>query len=833
MVQILFFRLDLFSFWLGFLFGLIFFWLSILAYRNLPGWWKNLNIQIQALRDSLNAGIENRLRNDIIHWTQRQHLAAALFSLDEILIQPRLMTLPLSAHSNSEYALEEITNLTLPYLPDWPEAAGAFGAPSLSLAEAAQEGASLIVMGHPGAGKTVALAHLAGQMARQDPETGAMSERFPIIVHAADLLPKLEDKSPLAAVFSAVTHAYASKVILPQLNKLLNTLFENGRALFILDGLDEFDRLTFDRFYQYLERLHTAYPRLQMVVSTSPEYYGHLNKLGFLPMALAAWGDLQRSQFLDLWAEKWSRHIQDLLPPESKVDPLLLKNWIQTNDPAVTPLELTLKAWAAFAGDMIRPDLTALIEAYLRRITLNLPNIRPVLGKLAAHIVLNQVGVISSRETDTLFNVSRSAKETSPEPGQASENNEGQPSSASTANDPNALVNAGLLVAHNGSNYRMLHPILTGYLAGNQFSTSGQAGSVAEQPTWVGKTLSLGFMGQWMDISGIVNTLLSESKDLPIPRSLFVAARWLRGAPRNAAWRGAIMRELANTIQKEYHTPGFGARAVVALALSGDPSVTNLFRQLARSDFSALRQLGVIGMGLCPDAKTINDLAAMTQDSSPNVSRATCLSLIRLGTRQAHDMVISILLHGSEEMRRAAAEALTNLGEEGFSILKEALESEDLLVRRASIFGLLRLNRAEVIPLLEKAAVQDAQWVVRNAAAQALEQKKQPNPYLPKRLPSLPDTGWLLTYAGKSGIGIANETQGMEMLLNAVDHGEVEERMLALEMLSVIGDQQSVAPLYHTYYSSKDEVREAAFNCIWHIMSSGASLPPPAQFGLG
>ena len=190
MIEVLIFRIDQFSFWAGFIAGILFAWLLAQASKFVPIVARALRNQIQSLRESLTTGTENRMRQDVLVWAQNQHLAASLFSMDEIAIQPRLLGKPIFL-SDDDDSGSEVT-ATIPYMPDWPELAAAYGAATITLPVALQGGVNLLIVGQPGTGKTVALAHLASQIARREPAVGELASLFPLFLPAA----ALQDRCP-------------------------------------------------------------------------------------------------------------------------------------------------------------------------------------------------------------------------------------------------------------------------------------------------------------------------------------------------------------------------------------------------------------------------------------------------------------------------------------------------------------------------------------------------------------------------------------------------------------------------------------------------------------
>ena len=110
----------------------------------------------------------------------------------------------------------------------------------------------------------------------------------------------------------------------------------------------------------------------------------------------------------------------------------------------------------------------------------------------------------------------------------------------------------------------------------------------------------------------------------------------------------------------------------------------------------------------------------MASDAS-KFGQAACLALVNIGTKPALETAASIFLHGEEALRRVISEAFAHHIVDGHPILKEASSMEDLLLRRTSIHGLRLVNEPWAIRILDEMQIEDGQWVVRNAAAQAMD----------------------------------------------------------------------------------------------------------------
>lgn len=832
------FTFDRLSFWIGCLTGVLLWWLLGKFKPILNQLIQMARSQIKAAREGLTAGIDSRYRQEIVRQAQRLHLAAPLFSLDELLIEPRLLAPPSQEQPDSDNHNEEITSLVLPYLPDWPEIAAALNAPTLTLTEALSGDANLALAGSPGSGKTVALANLACLVARRDAGAGDLARRVPILLHVADLtLDTSGQKKPIEVLIDAI-QTKTSSLTQPRLPGYLRQVFAEGHSLLLLDGLDELPRQGVMATVGFLANLLQHYPATRVVASVSPNYYDGLTSLGFIPIFMAAWGEQERIAFLHRWSDIWTQHLEPGLSSDDKVEPHIMKGWLLQENPSFTPLEFTLKVWSAFAGDALGLKATEAIEAYLRRLLVGAPKARPALEKLALQMMSCLQPIASREEADAW--VAESGPQAHALQYKGAQGIEDRPTQSKEKQPTDTprfiakMVEVGLITEHAGSRLRFQHPVFAGHLAAAELSRTNGVKDLSKQLDWIGKNTVLASLAALSDVSDLVQKSCQETgADDPLFIAPLITARWLREVDKEAPWRSELMRYLATLLMKDELPLGLRARALTALAVSGEASVSAFFRQMLASNQTNIRYLGILGCGLCQDKRAVNDLANLLSDPESNIYRAACLALISIGDKAALEAVITALLHGDEDLRRAAAESLAKNPEAGYPILIEGIQVEDLLVRRAVVFGLLQIKEPWAVKLLEKMAVEDGQWVVRNAALQALEDTTRTNPCVPIQIKPLSDTPWLIAFAGERGLGISPGKPALELLIQALKEGSEEQKLAALNELRLRGETESIPAIYHILYGQQGRLKEAAFNALWHLAAAGVELPAPAQFGLG
>ncbi|MCI0891492.1 MAG: HEAT repeat domain-containing protein, partial [Chloroflexi bacterium] len=184
-----------------------------------------------------------------------------------------------------------------------------------------------------------------------------------------------------------------------------------------------------------------------------------------------------------------------------------------------------------------------------------------------------------------------------------------------------------------------------------------------------------------------------------------------------------------------------------------------------------------------------------------------------------------------EELRLAAAEALAVHPDEGFGMLREAAEHKEIMTRRAAAFGLARIQDDWAIEVLEKLKVDDEEWIVRGAAAEALDRRLNPpwKIYPPPNEPA--ELPWLIAFAAKEGLGVASGKAATEMLRRAVKDGSVDEKIAALEVLGWGEGEELTLELYKALESGEDHLRDVAYESLWRLSTTGVRLPDPLKFG--
>ncbi|MGE5122881.1 MAG: hypothetical protein ACM3H7_00065, partial [Acidobacteriaceae bacterium] len=609
----------------------------------------NIRSQVGEVRESLTGTTDAYLLTDIYRFAQKQHLAAPLFSLDEIAIEPRVLTPLVETPRSLELAPTDSVSLTIPYIPDWPELAAIYNASTMTLAEGLQGNANIVLAGHPGSGKTFGLAWLASNMARKAKGLGILIDLLPLYVHATDILNVLDSysnknetdqdrgvakpepvnhkqqiiwKYPIepADILIRAISTYATPLTLPRLARILQNALANQKAILLLDRVDELPPARAQKIVAFIQQLLEKYPGVRIVIALSYENLLGLPVMGFRMLSMAAWGNAERSDLLQKWSHQWEKYGPTAEKDQTaKVDLRFLSSWLSAGNAVLNPLEYTLKVWAAFSGDILGADGPSAIESYIRRMTIQAKDSLKGLESFALQLLVEMD--ICANPHDAARTISEYAAKLPVEttPGVTEGNKEEKaahekPQQIKELGAAEVLAANGFLIAHPGARFGFSHAVILGYLAGRALSGSNLLTKVQAQPAWIGRNLAIFYFSLDGDVTAQIQYYLTD--DDFIHTHHLLVARWLQIAPKNRPWRTIILRTLATSINKEKETLSLAAKIMTAMALSGDEGISLFFRQLLKSDHPNQRQLGALGCGILGDKSAVEELNNMLQEQS-------------------------------------------------------------------------------------------------------------------------------------------------------------------------------------------------------------------------
>jgi hypothetical protein len=842
------FNFDLISFALGFFAATVIWWLvnrarSVSSKLETP-----VKERMETIRQGNMVGINRYLRQEMIHLAQRMHFARELFALDNILITPRFLAPLPTLDPEKPLLIDTIANQVIPYMPEWPEFSAQYSVPLLSLPQILQGGGHIVLVGQPGSGRTFALAHLTIQIANRDPRYRSFVENVPFYIHIMDVdLTPTKTMDPLDNII-AVIHAQVAVVFQSRLPRFMRTAAKKNRFMLMLDGLDELPPDMLTKVAEYLRSLLERYPHIRVVATGAPEYVNGLMDLGFTPFALAAWDTKRVSRFLNRWASAWSKEIAPLSGKsiqQGDLDPRIMTNWLNHEQKHLTPLEWTLKAWAAYSGDALGPTPIHALEAYLQRVTQSkVPH--EAMETAAFEMVRLNLPVMPTNQIEKLLSGRKPDTDSSLPLDETLDNEESETQEQSRRKKArkkrtissrsrilSMLVDSGVLIENLDGNLKFFNPVVCGYLSSFQASKEDTPGfELSEAHLWQARSSTLRFLAAQSKKALWIEEF-AASDTSPIYPNTMMVGRWLRDAHVKSEWRPIILRRIASLLQDEMLPFAIRIRFMAIFVVSGDTSLQALFKQLMDARSPAIRELAALGSGAMQNDQLLDELLNLFNDEDSDVRLAAGMAVAALDTNQSNKILLEILKEGEENLRLVVAETLASQPPEGHKILRGAATDTDLLTRRAAIFGLSQIREKWVIDILEKAAIEDGQWVVRNAASQALENFQGVSPFVPTKLPPPHEAPWLIAFAGQNGMGITPHQPVTDILLMALESDLLEHRIAALSYLCDVPSEGVIKSIYEViYHEHEPQLIEAALYTLWLIALRGTVLPSPVKFGL-
>jgi HEAT repeat protein len=819
-------QLDALSFWIGFALAAVLGYALYRVRNRISGFREAMGESYRTAVEALTTTAAQGYRSDLMHWAQTSHLAAHLFALEEILLPPRLIVHPAPADPKSppEYDAPAL----FPFSPDWPQLAEAFGGASIPAYQLLTLKANTLLVGLPGSGKSTVLAALTVEWLRRSAETGAPGAGIPkalFYANAHDLGLPNSTKDAFTPLVAAVQQ-YASALSTSQIPSYIKGSLRGEGAVVLLDGADELPFSAQDEVREWVRTFLAQYPKTRLIVSALPDEAALWRPLGFAVAAPAPWLPADHRQFMEQWGTRWQEAIAADRKTAEKPDPALLIGWISRQTLGLSPLDITLRIWAAFSGDLQGTTSASDQLAYLAR---HLPLAgEEAMGQVARAMIVENHAAPTRRQVETALAIAWPHSEQSLPP---------------VEDFFDSLLARGVLRRRPGGKVSFGHLVIAARLAARAVGGEDNLSAFFAESKSPLADLTAQAVAAQTDVATLVSaklapTIRKEEGDEragagqlpPIIEDgwkLLKVATWLRDAPPTAGWRVEVFRRLMKAVRASSQPFPLRARALCAFLNSRDASAAQLFRQiLGTPDADAEAQiLAALGLGAMSDQSAVEQLAKLMESDSRELRWAGALALGHIATHAAIDTLGQVLLQGEDDLRRAAAEALSLDPIEGHGILREAIQDSELLVRRAAVFGLARTGQPWALEILEKVQTDDGQWAVKSAAAQAVERLhgEAENPLVISPEPAgLP---WLVEFATERKTGLAPGLPALAMLARAVREGEPRERAAAIEALGNLGDRDFIPDLCMGLSDNEGSVRSLAFEALWSLRTAHPAAP--------
>jgi len=767
--------------------------------------WETTMAPLVQLYCRLQASSEDRYRELVAKRARSLIVLGHVASLDAVFVEPELFF-----PSPLPQSISEIESV-----PVGPQA--------LPLHRILGRHTQLVILGTPGAGRTTLLAYTAlvcarsvnhgndgsggkDEYAQAGATLGPIQERLPLYVLLSAMdwhTPDSEDgqvSDGLERLLSATVAAAGGS---GGMMKAMRQRLEAGQAIVLADGWDELSPQQRQWAAAWLSELTTTLPGNIWLVGAGTRGYASLTEAGFVPLTLASWNTRQVEGFARQWVEA-------CIPAEEE-SPIALHEFVAELRRAARagscPLELALRAFVCLSDGHSPAKRAALFDRALNLLLLQeeeepwlLAACRAALGQVASTLQQEGRATASREEIEAAIEAALPPLEE-------------RPARADTHVIRALTGERGLLRPAGSNRYAFTHPLWQVYLAARQLVTADPATIVErlDDDRW---TEILHFYAELGDMRPLVTAWLRKPDDMFHTR-LHTLSSWISAAPERAEWHDGAMAILA----RAFLQPGQPAQVQQALAetlaATGVSGITYFLRQARQHPDANVRLAAALGLIVMAGESDLAVFEALLEDEDPAVREMAVRRLAYLDVDAATRLLGQTLLEGDDTLRPAAAEALARHGEEGMTSLREVIESEDVMARRAAVFGLAQLEARE---MLKKVAREDEQWIVRSAASAVLEEMEEEEKISgvtpPPKIGQLP---WLISWAATQGEGVGLGDAARQMLQRALSEGDAPIRLAATQVLTQVGRPDDVEPLRTALNDPDPAIANTALDALAEI----------------
>ncbi len=707
-------------------------------------------------------------------YAQHQHLAHLLFPLVDILIEPRFLLPPPALDPLAPPFFERASDQIIPFNPLWPELISQYDVRNYSLKEILANNVSVAIVGEPGSGKSTALVSLLLKYVDIHRANIENSEKIPVYLHINDCnYQSYDPENPFDSISLAVCELFKTE-FKKDVVDFINFNLQKSNIILLLDGLDELSLSELESALAYIRDLMKKYPRLIFVTTINQENSTLLYDLRFRLAFIGAWNKKTIKEYLQKWFVSWERISLEIEKNQqtSLIQTTLLNSFLGDENSIHTPFEWTFIIWGFLSNDIFETDPYSLLRSYIVRSFEN-REIPTDLAKFCYSFIVENHSAFSQppyQEIDIFKKTLRGS-------------------------------------------FRISHPIIAGYLACNFYPITSREFNY-DIFQWVYSNTWLYFSSSDDLIREIASRYDSKS-DIPAYLQLQKISRLAINPNIQSTARGTILLEIYRLIQKNDLPLGLRLGVLSGYILSKDRTNINLIKQLFQSQIASVRQMAALTAGFVNDNIFESDLIHLINDATIDTRGAALFGLSLLNRASALQSIVDALFSGDEYIKRMAAEALAMMPSQGHAVLKEACRTNDLSVRKASIYGLSNIHENWVDELLAKISVEDNQWIVRDTAVQAIEARTNPDPFLPRRLPIAADASWLIQIASSRGEGISRSELPYSLLLDTLATGSFEEQMASLDYLVDLSKKNVFDEVYKKFSDEENMIREKASFLIW------------------
>jgi HEAT repeat protein len=752
--------------------------------------------------------VDKLIRGELFHQAQRKHIANRLFPLNSIFVEPEILAYPFA--EASEMGDPPIIDQMIPYLTDASILSGAFDLQGIHPLSMLHSPLNIVLVGELGSGKTTLFASLVQKILQNKTRLPRFEGVLPFMVHVADInTGKKADDDIEAAFFEDFTMNF-SGMLRKRIHHILSAYLKARKIVLFVDGLDETHPDEFERLCELIQTLLAKYPGTKILLNASPDFLGPLTKMNFYPMVLKGWDFRKKEALLLRWIAAWDQLFNDTEPDDLLA---IIGNWVKKDAHTTTPLAWSLRIWGLLSSDAIGNSEISDIESYYSRLTEERVSHKAV-EALAGEFIRQQQSCLPGNVLEGLLFRNQFKLGPSTSSAEVLQMVEDDPTAkkkrkkGGTANASilSTLLENGFLEINNYGTYRFTHPVIMAYFAG--YSLLKKEPDIKELLRWPVGAKAYGYAASFQsEIPWIDRILTLSEREDPLFTQLRLVNDWLIPAPKPHLWRNSLLKKTITLLQNDQIPLPIRFRFLSALIAIDDETISKIFMRLLASKSPRVRQLAVLGCGARQENAATQILIKALNDPSELVAYASIIALSYLQQSEIPQLLHDFLTQSPDEaLRRAAAESLAKLKPTGEDMLKRLIKSEDLITRRAVVFGLSAVRKQWSREIIETISLEDPEWFVRTTAERVLDSQMDLNFSVPRPNVKYLESEWLLTYAAEKGMGLSPEVYPIDLLIMALKEKDTDLQWNAVNYLRGINEPEVTREFSRLYFSTNTSI---------------------------
>lgn len=728
------------------------------------------------------------IRIHLLKKAQRQHLAPELCSLSDIYIDQFFYSHPFHANPVMLQDDDPLFFRQALSIIDVPDLACELPLPRITLSQALAGGKNIAIAGGIGTGKTACMANFAIEILESRCQNESFNDFLPLLFHISQVT--FYENLTLVEMLSRCLYDEGIDQTPPEIEKILTGYDAKSRLLVLIDGLDELRPTEFSAAVKILHRIHKENPRVRLISTCGPYFTGELETAGFSILHLIPPSRTEFNNLISSWLHVWERiRPGDQLKKSQEVESELIRLWVNQQTIRTTFSKFTYLILSVLFHDLV-PDEQPIIPLLARktdgRVTLD------TLVRLSRFFARSGSFIQTYKDTEVFLSTI--------------------PSLAGSKSS--VLIDLFLQVE-----------IFTDFNEHLRFTNPSVMANLLSISETIPRDPDLAILLR----SPVDNYITHESKNDPAyitkwidsidpldNRSIAITLDHLFSrsvAPSNI---NLSFPKLARYVVSE-QLPLSTKIKFAAMINYANPSVfSQLLTKLESVQEKDCRKLCAFFYGLSSLVNHETFIVDTIENNEVSTSLFGFIALLISTDLNAMELLRNLVQSDPERYGRVVSELCSQYPKSGYNFIRELSSNENTVLRRFSLYGLRLVQDEWAGKLLDEISRNDKAWIIRDAAAHALNNKYRPEIYAPTRLPKITDNSVIIAYASKNGVGIPLNAYPYDLLFAILENGTLNEKIQAIQYLAARPNEVVINKIKRLIIY-ENPVREIASRALFEI----------------